>query len=345
MDVPLQYQILTLSLIPDTLLSADYNLFLNGLSAVQPAALLSDDTGILYVGEQVTMGSRTVEILGSGTAQPGVQILSLVVPLGTAVDVVYMRDVDTGELILSYPEGPPNLLSAVALVLTIEPEGYNLNTNAPVCFCKGTRLATATGPVRVEKLRPGDRLLDWSGTPVTVLACISTHYPAPPADWRPIVIDPDAFGPGFPERRLRISPQHRLCMPGIDPVSLPILGPAKGFTSLPRIRQRGNGQPVTYYHIVTERHALLCSEGLPSESLLLARNTLRLLQPETRFKLLKALRLTEDSYTSHPAATPCGTLLSMRDTRKLAEAWSVQNRLTPQPAWPARPGPRLRLVA
>lgn len=345
MNFPIQYQVLTGSLIPDTLLSADYNLFLNGLGALQPVTNLVDDTGVLYVGEQMTLGSRTVEVIGSGTAQPGVQILSLVVPLGTAVDVVYLRDVNTNQLILSYPEGPPNLLSAVALVLKLEPQGYNMNAKAPVCFCKGTRIATARGAVRVEVLNPGDVVLDWAGRGVTVLACIASHIEDPPPDWRPVVIEEGAFGNGLPHHRLRVSPQHRICLPGSDPLDTPLLGPAKGFASLPRMRQQKHARPVSYYHLVTERHALLRSEGIPSESFLLTPQSLSQLKRETRETLLRALDLREDRLDGHPAAQPCGRLLTVRDTRKLAEGWMVQNRIAPEPPWPMPRGGALRVVA
>ncbi|CUH74746.1 Hint domain-containing protein [Tropicibacter naphthalenivorans] len=345
MDFPVQYQTLNAALIPDTLLSADYNLFFSSLDPVSALSTLTDDTGLLYVGEQMVMDGRNVEILGSGTAQPGIQILSLVVPTGTAVDVVYMRDLDTGELILSYPDSPPNILSAIALVLTIDEVGYNMNTAAPVCFCKGTRIATPKGEVPVEKLEKGDVVLDYSGNPVVIEAATETHFDTPPPDWAPIVIEAGAFGDGLPKRRLKVSPQHRLCLPGTDPSSgEALLGPAKAFTKLKRVRQRQKPQPVTYHHLVTERHVLLRAEGVPAESMLLADHSLMNL-PRTKVqRLANALRCSVPELSRHGAARPCGRILSTQDTRKMVDAWAVQVSLGVTRAWPEPRPPRLRLA-
>lgn len=346
MDYPVEYQVLNFALIPDTLLSADYNLFLSDLGSVQPAEILSDETGLLHVGEQVSYGGRTVEILGSGTAQPGVQILSLVVPTGSAVDVVYMRDIDTDELILAYPEGPPNLLSAIAVVLTIDEVGYDLTTSAPVCFCRGTRIATTRGMVPVERVRRGDHVLDWQGRVLEVLACVCTRYDTPPAEWLPVVFDPGALGEGLPRRRVKVSPQHRVCLPGSAPGRDPLLGPARAFSVLPHVRQKGRAAKVVYYHLVTERHALLDTEGLPTETLLLTSESLRHFHPDTLKALSDQLGVPAEQLANHPAAQPCGQVVTCQDAQKLLAAWAVQSRLSPEnsPApWPAsRP---IRLAA
>lgn len=344
MQILLDYQVLTISLIPDTLLSANYNLFLNGLSSVQQDVTLTDNDGVLYVGEDMTFGSRNVEILGSGTAQPGVDLLGIVVPTGTKVDVIYMRDTDTGQLLLAYPEGAPNILSAISLVLTIDEVGYDLNTNAPICFCKGTGIMTPGGPKAVERLGPGDVVLDWSGTPLKVEAVASSYYPSPPAEWRPVVFEANALGAGLPRSRLKVSPQHRICLPGEDPCIAPLLGPARAFTVLRRIRTRRSDAPVTYFHIVTERHALLQAEGVPAESLLLAGRCTAKLSPAVRTDLARQLGLSEETLSRHPSATPCGQLLRAQDARKMVDGWSVHHRLNPTAAWGTARRPALRAV-
>lgn len=338
MDHIVQYQTLTGALIPDTLLSADYNLFLSSLGPLQTNKTLTDASNVLYVGEQTSLDSRNTEILGSGTAQPGVQLLSLVIPTGTQVDVIYMRDLDSGELILTYPGDAPNLLSAIALVLTIDEVGYDMQAAAPLCFVKGTRLMTPGGPRPVERLAVGDMVLDWSGRPVRVLACPRSHYDTPPEAWRPVVVEADAFGPGLPERRLKVSPQHRICLPDSNPAD-PALAPAKSFTRLRRIRYKRQPGPVTYLHLVTERHALLWSEGIPSESLLLARCSLLALEPGLRRRLLGALGVTPGTLASHPAASPCGTLLTVTEGRRRVEIWARRNRHSPITPWTRDPGP------
>jgi len=346
MSYSLQYQVLHFALLSASFFSENQTLLLSDVGITSGPAALEDNDGKIYVGEQMTLDGRTVEMLGSGTAQPGIDLLGLVVPTGSAVDVMVMKDVDTGEKLLVYPEGPPNLLSAIAVVLSVDQTGYDLTVTGTICFCPDTHILTPRGRVPVQDLGPGAKVLDYRGTAGTVATILRSRHRSPAAGQQPVVIDPGAFGEGLPHRRLKVSPQHRICIPGSDPHGPdPLLAPAKGFTGLPQVRIRQADRPVTYIHVVTERHMLLVAEGIPAESMLIGDRSLRSLDKAGRRKLSRALGVADAALDRHPAAQPCGRVLGVREATALIEAWRIRVGDTGERAWPDHQQPPLRAVS
>ena len=91
-------------------------------------------------------------------------------------------------------------------------DGIIALANAPICFVRGTRIATSRGPVPVEDLRPGDRVLTmdegyrplvWTGR-TTRLAY---------GKMAPVRIAAGALGN---LRDLWVSPQHRMLLSGAE---------------------------------------------------------------------------------------------------------------------------------
>ncbi len=133
------------------------------------------------------------------------------------------------------------------------------------CFCRGTRIQTPEGEVRVEDLREGDLVLTHSGA-------------AQPIKWigyrrivlsgdrdrdraRPIRVRRGAFAKGAPRRDLYLSPDHAVF---IDGVLVPVKLLANGATILPD----ENAHAAEYFHIELDRHDVLLAEGLTVESYL-----------------------------------------------------------------------------
>ena len=86
------------------------------------------------------------------------------------------------------------------------------------CFAEGTCLATPDGPVAVEALRPGMRVLTVAGCarPVRWVGrrrVDLTRHPAP-EEVCPIRVRAGALGQGVPPRDLRLSPEHALFLDG-----------------------------------------------------------------------------------------------------------------------------------
>jgi collagen type I/II/III/V/XI/XXIV/XXVII alpha len=132
------------------------------------------------------------------------------------------------------------------------------------CFAAGTLIATARGPVAVERLALGDHMLTAEGgtAPIVwlgarVVDCID--HPEPAKVW-PVAIRAHAFGPGRPARDLFLSPDHAVFAEGV-------LIPVKHLIDGIMIAQVAV-TAVSYHHVELPRHAVIMAEGLPVESYL-----------------------------------------------------------------------------
>jgi hypothetical protein len=148
--------------------------------------------------------------------------------------------------------------------VTVTAVSGNTTISVVPCFASGTCIATPHGERRVEQLKPGDEVLTVLGEilPIVwvghrVVDCDA--HPEPERVW-PIRIQAHAFAQGAPHRDLFLSPDHAILAQ-----SVPI--PAKQLVNGTTIRQVARAT-VTYHHIELTRHAVILSEGLPTESFL-----------------------------------------------------------------------------
>ncbi len=135
-----------------------------------------------------------------------------------------------------------------------------------VCFAAGTRIATPDGEVAVEVLRPGDHVLTlgaatsrpvvWIGRRQVDLA----RHPTPELA-QPIRIRKHAFGGNVPHRDLWLSPEHCVFTDGV-------LIPTRLLVNGGSIARDTGFSEITYFHVELDRHAVLLSEGLATESYL-----------------------------------------------------------------------------
>jgi hypothetical protein len=133
------------------------------------------------------------------------------------------------------------------------------------CFVAGTRIMTAAGEVPVERLRAGDLVVTLgAGPPLQPLVWTGRFevWPSRSRDPRrsaPVCIRAGALADGVPHRDLRLSPDHALLIEGwLVPAGLLVDG--RGIT------QETWREHVAYVHVETARHAVLLSEGAPSET-------------------------------------------------------------------------------
>lgn len=263
------------SLLATQLLSSQTTILLNGIGPAE-SGTLTDNDGLLQTSDDgtATFNGDPITYIGSGTAQPGVDVLGLVVPLGTAVPLVAFEA--GGTVYFVFPEDEPNLLGAVALVINLTTDPYQVFT--PICFCAGTMIATPDGDRPIETLTAGDRVLDVDGTAHPILWIGARHMTLPIglsasfAKWFPVRIPANAFGPGVPFRDLQVSQQHRLSMqtPRTELYfgSSPVLVPAKALVG-DALRLETGIREVIYYHILCARHVMIMANGMPAESLFL----------------------------------------------------------------------------
>ncbi len=82
------------------------------------------------------------------------------------------------------------------------------------CFASGTLIETSEGLVRVEDLKVGDQVLTYDNglRPVCWIGSrgLSQTQLEDKPHLKPIVIRANALGPGYPQRDLIVSPQHRI---------------------------------------------------------------------------------------------------------------------------------------
>lgn len=310
------------ALLTANLLSSQQTIVLGSFGSTSSGVTLTDDNGKATLGETITLNGTDFIVLGSGTAQPGVNVLGATVPLGTAKDLILVQNVSTGQLTFVFPDGQPSALGMVALVIDLDPIGYDLVDKAPLCFAAGTRILTEKGYRTVEELVPGDLLVDAEGGLVPLLWTGTLEQPL---NWerhqrhRPIEIAADTFGRGLPERPLRLSPQHRVSIRHsrfrAQFGSETVLVPVKYLLNDECITEVNGLSRVTYHHLLCARHCLLVAEGLPAESLLQGPMAVEALSkmpdvPLRRFStmpclpVLKRRDLRQVGYRFEPAVIP-----------------------------------------
>ncbi|MEW2917710.1 Hint domain-containing protein [Ruegeria sp. ANG10] len=158
----------------------------------------------------------------------------------------------------------------------------DLDPSNPPCFVAGTLIETTAGPRPVEDLAVGDRVCVSDGQTLPIVwigkRTISVQTLRFQPRFRPVRIQRNALGKGLPDRDLYVSPQHRIVIEGWRAELLfgepMVFSAAIHLVNDDTIRQIGTDEPVTYFHIACEQHAILSSHGLQSESLYVGGRTL-----------------------------------------------------------------------
>ena len=162
-------------------------------------------------------------------------------------------------------------------VKILDPRERDLTSDpAPIviCFANGTIIDTELGPRPVESILAGDRVktvdsgiqeVKWVGRrKLDALDLLQNPH------LLPVKISQGALGDGLPWTDLIVSPQHRICLRDWRVEYLyghsEVLVPAKALVSLEGI-DFFRGWTGSYCHLLFEKHELLWSNGLISESL------------------------------------------------------------------------------
>ncbi len=131
-----------------------------------------------------------------------------------------------------------------------------------LCFCAGTRIATPRGEVAVQDLAVGDAVLTASGATrkivwIGVGRVLVTRGRRSAAT--PVVVHKGALAPNVPNRDLRVSKGHALCL---DEVLIPV----EFLVNHRSIVWDDRAQEVSLYHVELETHDVLLANGAPAES-------------------------------------------------------------------------------
>ncbi|MEO1398864.1 MAG: Hint domain-containing protein [Pseudomonadota bacterium] len=161
-------------------------------------------------------------------------------------------------------------------------EEFQYSTGVP-CFAAGTLIDTDTGPLPVEAVRPGTRVMTADAGCAEVLWAGARHLTANDLrlrpDLRPCVVQTGALGNVRP---LMVSPQHRLLLTEASFATARTLFRTKG----QRVRVAYGCRSVTYVHLLCERHQVIRSEGMWSETLYPGPEALRMMGPAQVRELL-----------------------------------------------------------
>lgn len=201
---------------------------------------------ITHINGQVVLPGDTV-VLNTGQS----------VTLNPDGTLTMTGDGDTEEFSFTYTTETSN---------GIDDTGFVLVDSVP-CFVAGTMIDTPDGPVAVEQLSPGDLVLtrDEGAQP---LRWIGERRVAAQGEFAPIYIAADTFGR---HGALFLSPLHRVLIR--DSLAELLFGEAevliaaRDLVNGQSVRRIEGGQ-VDYVHILFDRHQVVFSEGLATESFL-----------------------------------------------------------------------------
>lgn len=244
-----------------------------------PVTLSDDDANMDWLGEDtgtpqtITAGSSTYTIDGGGY----LEAVFIDNETGdTVTENLLFYYVDTIGWVFTPPTG--SSFTEGDTITGWGPNGWTDTDGVPyseiVCFTPGCLIKTLFGNRPVECLKIGDTIqtadngyqnIRWIGR-----SEVSKRQLLVQPHLRPILIRKDSFGPGTPSHDMRVSPQHRMLVAGnrlqLDFAEIQMLAPAKGLVNGSSVLVDQTCTEVSYIHLMFDRHEVLFSNDLPTES-------------------------------------------------------------------------------
>ncbi|MEM8773914.1 MAG: Hint domain-containing protein [Pseudomonadota bacterium] len=139
--------------------------------------------------------------------------------------------------------------------------------NSVPCFVRGTLIETEFGDRPVEALRPGDLIMT-RDEGLRPLRWVGNREVEGKGDFAPIYIRENTFGQ---HREIYLSPLHRVLVK--DSLAELLFGDAEVLVAAKDLVnghsvRRLETEQVDYFHLLFDRHQVVFSEGLPTESFL-----------------------------------------------------------------------------
>lgn len=261
--------------------SYDSNLLIAGNSVQTDLVAVSDDIDLF------PDATKTIDVLANDINNAG-GTLTITHINGESVAAGDTITLPTGQTVLLNADGTFDVtgdgdVENFNFTYTVD-NGINadvgfVNATGVPCFVAGTLIATPQGEVPAETLRPGDLVLtkDDGAQP---LRWIGQRVVEAEGDFAPIHIRANTFGN---HRNLLVSPLHRILIR--DNLAELLFGEAEVLIAARdlindrSVRRKAGGQ-VTYVHLLFDRHQVLFSEGLETESFLPGPQTTKTLEQE-----------------------------------------------------------------
>lgn len=185
----------------------------------------------------------------------------LLIKDGDSGTVIYLGITPNGDLVFESFGNPGTYM------LVTNNDSYSVGDTFTygdvICFLAGTRIATPSGEVPVEALRPGDPILTADGRSVPVRfvgrQTVDARF-AGAVRGIPVRIRAGALDEAVPRRDLFVSPNHAIATDGILALASAL---RNGVTiaDAPPPAER-----FTWYSIETEAHEVILAEGCPVET-------------------------------------------------------------------------------
>lgn len=250
--------------------SYDSNLLIAS-DSVQTSLVAVDDTTNLF-----PTGSKTLDLLANDVTSGG-GTLTITHINGQAVSAGDVVTLTTGQQVTLNADGTVTLtgdgdveqfnFTYTASNGTGQSDVGFVNVDSVPCFTAGTRILTPSGNVPVECIRPGDLVTTKDDGPQP-LRWIGRRRVAAEGNFAPIRIDADTLGA---HDALTVSPLHRVLIRDSLAELLfgegEVLVAARDLVNGHSIR-RLEGGFVDYLHLMFDRHQVIYSEGLETESFL-----------------------------------------------------------------------------
>jgi hypothetical protein len=256
---------------------------------------------IAYDDATTVSSGQTAEIdVTANDGQPGA-IITITHVNGQEIGVGGSVTLNSGHVVTLLGNGNLSVAPPVGQAPVTEEESLNFTYTAELangifdtafvtvttipCFTAGTRIRTPDGQRRVEDLQIGDLVETCDAGPQPI-RWIGRRKVKAEGSYAPIVIEAGTFGH---HRRLRLSPQHRVLvrhhmaeiMFGEDEVLIA----AKDLVNECSIWIDSGGE-VEYIHLLFDRHQMIWSEGMLTESFLPGPQVLMGFDEDVRTELL-----------------------------------------------------------
>ncbi len=248
----------------------DTNLLIAG-DSMQTTLVAIDDSTTMYAD-----GTRIIDVLANDINTTG-GTLTITHLNGVAVTIGTTVTLPSGETVTLNADGTITVVGDVDVDVINFTYGIESSTGATdvgfvtvdtiPCFVSGTMILTPDGEVAVETLQAGDLVMthDDGAQP---LRWIGQRTVAAKDSFAPVRIKADTFGK---HRDLLVSPQHRVLIRDSLAELLfgeaEVLVAAKDLVNDKSVRVQEGGD-VTYVHLLFDRHQVIFSEGLTTESFL-----------------------------------------------------------------------------
>jgi len=269
----------------------DSNLMIAG-DSIQTSLIAGDDV-VDLAGQKET----TVDVLKNDSSSVGGK-LTITHINGVEVFAGDEVDLGSGEVVRLNADGTLTLLSdgegeENAFSYTVKDGAGNTDsafvkmTSTVPCFVAGTLVDTPRGAIPVEVLRPGDPVLTREGE-VAILRWVGIAVRRAEGRDAPVRIGAGLFGA---MRDVLVSPQHRVLVTGPRAELLfgesEVLVRARDLVDGCRVTWTEDGLPLRYVHLLFDRHEVVTTSGLASESYQPGSRTLSAFDHDAREELFR----------------------------------------------------------